>query len=321
MDGAGFTTLLRKLPSLTPRQHLQLLDALRPAIGFERVCKAIADARPRPGCPGCQASNPYRHGQDRGVQRYRCRACKKSFNALSGTPLSRLRHRAKWLDYLDKMLDTKSVRASAAAVGVHRNTSFRWRHRFLARAKHDRAERLAGIAEADELFLLESQKGARKLDRPARRRGGVAATRGITHEHVCILVARARTGQTLDFVTGRAAVTKQQLHRHLGPRLDRDVLLVTDAHAAYRAFAREAGIAHAYVNLRAKERVRGAVHVQNVNAYHQRFRQWLARFRGVASRYLPNYLGWRWALDGERIASPEKLLRAALGIFHTGFHT
>jgi hypothetical protein len=43
-------------------------------------------------------------------------------------------------------------------------------------------------------------------------------------------------------------------------------LLVTDAHAAYRAFAREAGITHEAVNLRAGIRVRGAIHVQNVNA-------------------------------------------------------
>ena len=317
MNGAGFGRWLKKVPSLTQRQRAQLLDVLRPAIGFERVCAAISEAKPRPCCPACQAEHPYRHGLDRGIQRYRCRACRKTFNALSGTPLSRLRQRAKWLDYLDKMLETKSVRAAAKAVDVHRNTSFRWRHRFLYLTKHDRAERLAGIAEADEMFLLESQKGSRTLDRPARRRGGVAATRGITHEHVCILVARDRTGQTLDFVTGRAAVTTQQLHRHLGPRLDRDVLLVTDGNQAYQAFAKEAGIAHSFVNLRLGERVRGAVHVQNVNGYHQRFRQWLARFYGVASRYLPNYLGWRWALDGERVASPERLLSAALGVFHT----
>ena len=317
MHRASFSRWLGKLPSLTPRQRAQVQEALRPAIAFERVCAAQAQARSKPCCPACKATNPYRHGQDRGIQRYRCRTCRKTFTVLSGPFLSRLRHRAKWLDYLEKMLDTKSVRASAKAVGVHRNTSFRWRHRFLELSKHDRPERLAGIAEADEMFLLESQKGSRTLDRPARRRGGVAATRGITHEHVCILVARDRTGQTLDFVTGRAAVTKQQLHRHLAPRLDPDVLLVTDAHAAYRAFAREAGIAHACVNLRRGGRVRGAVHVQHVNAYHQRFRQWLARFYGVASRYLPNYLGWRWALDGQRIATPERLLRAALGIFHT----
>ncbi|MEH6438332.1 IS1595 family transposase, partial [Massilia sp. DD77] len=180
------------------------------------------------------------------------------------------RHRAKWLGYLGNMLDAKSVRTSAKAVEVHRNTSFRWRHRFLALVKHDRPERLAGIAEADELFLLESQKGSRKLDRPARHRGGVAATRGISREHVCVLVARDRTGGTHDFITGRGAVTTDQLHRHLLPVLDPDVLLVTDGHPAYRSFAREAGISHEFVNLRAGERVRGAVHVQNVNAYHRR---------------------------------------------------
>jgi transposase-like protein len=231
--------------------------------------------------------------------------------------LARLRHRGKWLDYLSQMLDAKSIRAAAKAIEVHRNTSFRWRHRFLDLTKHDRPARLAGIAEADELFLLESQKGARNLKRPPRRRGGVASTRGISHQHDCILVARDRTGQTVDAVTGRGAVTKAQLHRHLLPVLDPDVLLVSDGHAAYRAFAREAGISHQYVNLRLGERVRGAVHVQNVNAYHRRFRQWLARFHGVASRYLPNYLGWRWALDGERIASPERFLRAAMGVFNT----
>jgi hypothetical protein len=99
--------------------------------------------------------------------------------------------------------------------------------------------------------------------------------------------------------------------------LAEDVLLVTDSNAAYRYFAAEAGISHESVNLSAGVRVRGAIHVQNVNAYHSRFREWLSRFNGVASHYLPNYLGWRWALDAHRIDSPETLLKAAIGVFHT----
>ena len=317
MEGKRFTKWMRQLPLLTRSQRGSLLAALRPALGLDRLVETIEGAvRPAPCCPACKAERPYRHGRSRGLQRYRCRTCGKTFTALSGTPLSRLRHRAKWLDYLDTMLDARSVRAAAKSVEVHRNTSFRWRHRFLELAKHDRPQRLNGIVEADELFLLESQKGSRQLNRPARRRGGAASTRGISHQHVCVLVARDRAGRTHDFVTGRGAVTKQQLYRHLLPVLDPDALLVTDAHAAYRAFSRDLGMSHECVNLRAGERVRGAVHVQNVNAYHSRFRQWLARFHGVASRYLPNYLGWQWALDGQRIASPDRFLRAALGIFH-----
>jgi hypothetical protein len=39
-------------------------------------------------------------------------------------------------------------------------------------------------------------------------------------------------------------------------------------------------------------------------------------FRTRASRYLSHYFGWRWALDEQRIASPEAFLRAALGRFN-----
>jgi len=97
---------------------------------------------------------------------------------------------------------------------------------------------------------------------------------------------------------------------------------VTDSNAAYAAFARSHGIAHQTVNLRAGVRVRvrpsirGAIHVQNVNAYHSRFRRWLARFNGVASRYLANYLGWFRALDGGRVTSAEQLLGLAIRIIH-----
>jgi hypothetical protein len=117
-----------------------------------------------------------------------------------------------------------------------------------------------------------------------------------------------------------AAPAKAQLDRDLLPMLDSHALLVTDANAAYRAFARKHGIAHEAVNLRAGVRVRrannSAIHVQNVNAYHGGFNGWLRRFHGVASRYLPNYLGWQWALDGGRIGSAEQLFGIAAKVIH-----
>ena len=98
--------------------------------------------------------------------------------------------------------------------------------------------------------------------------------------------------------------------------LDRDVLLVSDSNAAYRYFAQDARITHRAVNLRAGIRVDGAIHVQNVNAYHSRLRGWLHHFNGVATHYLPNYLVWRWAIDAKRIDSSDTLLRGAIGVFH-----
>jgi hypothetical protein len=36
----------------------------------------------------------------------------------------------------------------------------------------------------------------------------------------------------------------------------------------------------------------GIYHIQNVNAYHSRLKKWIAKFNGVATKYLANYLGW-----------------------------
>lgn len=316
MNSVDFGHLLQRLTGLSLGQRRQLGEALaRLDEGDWAVGRIEARFEAAPQCPHCAHERVYRHGRANGLQRYRCPHCGKSFNALTGTPLARLRLKSKWLAYLEAMLASRTVRKAARATGVHRTTSFRWRHRFLKWIKNDLPEHLQGITEADELYFLESLKGARKLPRPARRRGSVADQKGTSKAQVCVLVARDRTGQTVDFVTGRGPVSKAQLHQCLPPVLDADVLLVSDANASYRYFAQEAGISHEAVTVSAGCRVRGAFHIQNVNAYHSRLREWMIRFHGVATHYLPNYLGWRRALDTRRLPSPHALLLAALGVF------
>jgi transposase-like protein len=216
------------------------------------------------------------------------------------------------LPYLQCVLESRTVRDAARVVNVHRTTSFRWRHRFVPGAMRDRPKTLSTIVEADETYRLESQKGSRSLTRPPRKRGGVAQRRGINREHDCLLVARDRTGRTLDFHTGRGLVTVGQLHACLGPVLPGDTLLISDGAIVYEDFAELAGITHEAVNVRAGERARGAIHIQNVNGWHSRFESWLVRFRGVASRYLIHYSGWQRVLDDRRLTTPARLLCAAV---------
>lgn len=168
MNAGEFEKLVGALSGLTRHQRDRLVEALSRLTEQDQSAQAIqARLAACSACPHCGASCLQRFGQVHGLQRYRCTACRKTFNALTGTPLARLRHKAKWLAYLQAMLESKTVRQAAAATGVHRNTSFRWRHRFLAWSKNDRPAHLCGITEADETYLLESEKGARPLKRPA----------------------------------------------------------------------------------------------------------------------------------------------------------
>jgi transposase-like protein len=282
-------------------------------IAHPAECIALIEqaARGRP-CPRCGCARVHRCGQASGLQRFRCLGCGRSYNALTGTPLARLRKKEHWLAYLQCVLESRTVREAARVVGVHRTTSFRWRHRFVPGAMRDRPATLSAIVEADETYRLESQKGSRTMTRKPRKRGGVATKRGINKEHDCLLVARDRSGQTLDFHTGRGQVTAGQLHACLKPVLPADVLLISDSALSYRHFAKQAEIMHETINVKAGVRARGAIHLQNVNAWHSRFKSWLVRFRGVASRYLINYSGWQRVLDARRLTTPALLLCAAV---------
>ena len=99
----------------------------------------------------------------------------------------------------------------------------------------------------------------------------------------------------------------------LGPRIGTDNILVSDGAERYRRIADARGILHVSLNLSAGERTWGVYHIQNVNSYDSRLKGWIKPFKGVATKYLPNYLGWHRALDRESGApAPASLLAAAL---------
>lgn len=163
MKKKAFERLLVEMRELTPAQHKHLTQQLT-QVSARQAATAMVERRLEnaPVCPHCGSAHPQRWGAASGLQRYRCHACKKTFNALTGTPMARLRHKEKWLSYSEQLTDGNSVRKSAQAVGVHRNTAFRWRHRFLALPQGQQAGQLSGIAEADETYFLESFKGKKR---------------------------------------------------------------------------------------------------------------------------------------------------------------
>ena len=300
-----FSEILENLPELTFEQRKQLLERLE-AGDIHHQIRAVLEGGVKQ-CPHCDSDDYGRWGKSHGLPRYRCRSCCRTFNPLTNTPLARLRLKERWLDFVKALLDGESVRKSAVTCGVHKSTTFRWRHRFLKLPAELKSRVLSGIAEADETFLLRSRKGQRKLDRPARKRGGKAKKPGRSGEHACILVVRDRAGNTVDHVS--QGFDKEIIAQALNPVLAKDVILCSDSLPSYKAFCREHGVAHKPINMSEGIRVVEEVfHIQNVNGYHSRFKGWLRRFNGVATRYLPSYLGWfRW-LDQNRSSHSVKAL-------------
>jgi transposase-like protein len=301
MRGTDFEALLRLIERLSLEQRTSLGRALAAASSESEAVRLLEEAfLAAPRCPHCRAAALQRWGHASGLRRYRCKGCGKTFNALTGTSLARLRKKECWLAYGEALAAGMTLARAAAHCGVHLTTSFRWRHRFL-RAPAATREALVGVVEADETFFRRSDKGSRRwrraegpLERRPRRRGERASKRGLSAEQVPALIARDRAGHTADAVLPDLGA--EAIKAALAPVVADDAVLCSDGAKAYATFAAGHGLHHEPVNLAAGVR-EGAFHIQNVNAYHGRLKGWMGRFNGVATRYLPNYLGWRRTLE------------------------
>jgi hypothetical protein len=102
------------------------------------------------------------------------------------------------------LINGETVATAAGRCCVDYTTAFRWRHRFLEALNRDKPASLSGIVEANETFIPESFKGKRRaLPRAARKRGGKASRWGLSAEQIPVMVARDRTGATIDAVLPR----------------------------------------------------------------------------------------------------------------------
>lgn len=303
MRNDDFELLLDMISRLDVGQKEQLQAAIA-AGDDEAAVIELLEMRlgPKPDCAHCRAPGAGRWGRSQGLRRFRCTACRRTFNALTGTALARLRKKTLWLRFAGCLSERATVREAAKHCAVAKTTSFRWRHRFL-RASVAHGDELSGIVEADETFFLLSFKGSRcwqnqqnPLPRPAKKRATPAQKRGLSEEQVPVLVARDRSGRVQARVLPDRSA--DAIDSAIGDALPTDGVLCSDMWRAFGVVAARHGIRHEPINLFAGERVRDKTwHIQNANAHHSRLKAWIASFRGVATRYLPNYLAWHHVVD------------------------
>ena len=316
MQAKDFQALVDQLSGLTEAQRGALIAAIKTKASADDAI-ALIDRRfaAAPRCAHCKSTDvgTWSKPKPQTLTRYMCDGCGVTFTALTGTPLQNLRRRDAWLKYAQCLADGVSLRKAANRCGIVLDTSFRWRHRFLKMPKDKKATAVSGIVEVDETYILKSQKGARQVEgRKARKRGGKASKRGLSDEHTPVLIARDRSKATSDCVLDR--VDAASITEHLGPIVQKDTLLISDGEKSYGAFAAARGFLHVWIIASHGEHVWQGYHIQNVNAYTSGLKTWLRRFKGVATKYLDSYLGWRRMVDRDGDDLPaDQWLIAAVG--------
>ncbi len=96
----------------------------------------------------------------------------------------------------------------------------------------------------------------------------------------------------------------------MSEKIEKDRVLCSDDNKSYIQFAQDNELTHKRLNLSAEIRIIDqAFHIQNVNAYHSRLKGWIARFHGVATKYLDHYIGWFRMMDTSENLNENKLFQ------------
>ena len=222
--------------------------------------------------------------------------------------MAHLRKKDRLLDHA-WMIEGRSLAKTAALCGIIR----RWRSLaslVSARPASDKPRGLRGNVSGRNLRsgILQGP-----TVRPAERREGAAERPGI--------LAFTRT----TFPSFRPRPEWRHLRRDLGPgrwrfgepRPRRNRHAGQSSHRRWRQgdrqFARRAGIAFHTVPSPGKPSPRRRTCTSTTSTPITAVQQWLNRFNGVATKNLPNYLGWRRALEAGRQTEPPSWIKGAIG--------
>ena len=159
MDSLQFQHLIAALGELTEVQR-QTVAAILCGHGELAEVTSVIEARfgAQILCPYCKSMTVGSWGRACGLKRYRCRECRKSFNALTGTPLARLRKRGAWKTYAQAVAESVSVRKAGSERALACRRRFAGGTGFLALPKTPKPRRLAALWKRTKRFFLNPSK-------------------------------------------------------------------------------------------------------------------------------------------------------------------
>ena len=245
-------------------------------------------------CPHCDSTNFVKNGTKCNNQRYLCRDCKKSFVEQTGTILYNSQKGIEvWEKYIHCMIEKYPLRKCAKICGINLATAFVWRHKILDALQSMMTDvELDGVVQADETFTAVSYKGNHKsfkLPRTAYKRGTKASKRGLSTEKVCIPCAVNLDGLSVAKISNLGKPSLKNLQKVLNGNISKNSVFVTDSLCPYQKLSLDMELNH--IRITTKKRSNGLFNIQTVNSYHRRLKDLIThRFKGVATKYLNNYL-------------------------------
>ncbi|MEG2792994.1 MAG: IS1595 family transposase [Bacilli bacterium] len=272
-------------------------------------------------CYKCHSREIVKLGKYNGMQRYRCNKCSVSFTAKSRTIFATTKLKKEvWLKYIESFIDCLSLRRCAEKVGVGLKTSYFMRHRILECLKQNNSQFIINSnnkGQLDETLLRENFKGNHSkstnftMPRDSRKNGQASKLIGCSNEQICIASGINDTNHVFFDIAGRGQLTNDSLTKILQNKIMEGSIISTDKRSNYKTVLKlfNVGEHNAY-----KSSTKDAYqNLGNINSLHSRFKEFIRKMHGVATRRLDNYLAWfSWIENFKRNEQKDKLIIESL---------
>lgn len=311
-------SILAEIFKLGPRAESIIYQALeeRKALNsyVSDVTEEIKENRFSMGkcCPHCESEAICRFGKYNGKQRYKCKGCNRTFTDFTNSPCYNSKKPLNlWIQYVKCMILGYSIKKCSQELGISVPTAFYWRHKVLdAIRKYIGTGSVEGVVEIDDTYFRENFKGWHtensefKMPRKAYHRSvkqdsTKAKTkkekrkRGLSNEQISVMCAIDRSSNLIIEPIARGNVGYDAIFNLFDNRIDKEAIACVDSAKGFTKFARMSKID--VIQLEKDKRKQGIYHIQHVNSLHSRIKGWMAKFRGVATKYLADYMSWfKW---------------------------
>jgi transposase-like protein len=238
-------------------------------------------------CAHCHSEKITKYGKSKGVQRFICKSCNRTFLPTTGTSLHYVKKKSELAEYgeIIKKEGLHTIAYMSERIGISIPTAFEWRHKLLL-STPKKKDKFEGETQMDDLWVLYSQKGRKGLEY-SRKRGG-SKRRGDNDFQVKIIAASDKKQVEMK-VAKIGRISNTDIIQAVGDKFKKYQKLVTDGHKSYMAFAKEAKLEHVSF-LSKNHKAETGENVQYINNLAEQFKTWINRIlRGVSTKYLQNY--------------------------------
>lgn len=234
-------------------------------------------------CPHCNSIHFIKHGKHKGIQRYMCKECKRTFSSTTNS----LWYYSKkdstiWLKYIELFLQRKTLKECSEELTLNIATAFYWRHKILNILKSAHIyginpEKFVGNASAHTVCFQEKTHNSVinfKLD-PYQQQS-----------YIIGVAARDSKDSMLIKPLSRFHFSLMQFNEKIISKLEPKTSIILNGKERFFK-----GISKEYNdNIIKTKKTKFEVIDEKFKFIRIKLRDWFSGFHGIATKYLEKYL-------------------------------